>query len=133
MFLFSCLVFLCYRVQVIVCVFVCVCVCTSTCVHTCTRADHSELPLAFVLKTYMSYCCLSEMLGFPGGSVGKKLPANAGDTGPIPGLGRSPGESNGYPFQYSCLGNLTDRGAWRATICGTRVGHNLATKPNLKH
>ena len=41
--------------------------------------------------------------GFPGGSV-KNLPANAGDTGSIPGLGRSPGEGNGNPLQYSCLG-----------------------------
>ena len=41
----------------------------------------------------------------------KNLPANAGDTGSIPGLGRSPGEGNGNPFQYSCLGNPIDRGA----------------------
>ena len=49
------------------------------------------------------------------------LPANAGDTGDlglIPGLGRSPGEENGNPLQYSCLGNPTDRGAWRATVQG---------------
>ena len=46
-------------------------------------------------------------------------PANAGDVrdeGLIPGLGRSPGEENGYPLQYSCLENLTDRGAWQATV-----------------
>ena len=43
--------------------------------------------------------------GFPGGSVVKKPPANAGDLGSIPGLGRSPGEGNGNPLQYSCLGN----------------------------
>ena len=45
----------------------------------------------------------------------KKLPANSGDTDSIPGSGRSLGEENGNPFQYSCLGNPTDRGAWRAT------------------
>ena len=45
------------------------------------------------------------MGGFPGGSVVKNLPANGGDTGSIPGLGRCPGEGNGNPFQYSCLGN----------------------------
>ena len=43
-------------------------------------------------------------------------PANAGDVGWIPGSGRSPGEGNSHPFQYSCLGNPTDRGAWRATV-----------------
>ena len=44
----------------------------------------------------------------------KDLPANAGDAGSIPGSGRSPGEGNGSPLQYSCLENLMDRGAWRA-------------------
>ena len=49
---------------------------------------------------------------------------------PIPGLGRSLGERNGNPFQYSYLENFMDRGAWRATVHGVaRVGHNLATKP----
>ena len=51
---------------------------------------------------------------FPGGSVVKNRPANsgdAGDTGSIPGSGRSPGERNGNPLQYSCLGNPMDRGA----------------------
>ena len=56
-------------------------------------------------------------LGFPGGSVVKKLPPNAGDTGLIPGLGRSPGAGNGNPFQYSSLGNSKDRGAWQTTVC----------------
>ena len=46
----------------------------------------------------------------------KNLSANAGDTGLIPGSGRSPGEGNGNPLQYSCLGNPKDRGAWWATI-----------------
>ena len=52
--------------------------------------------------------------GFPGGSVVKNLPANAGDSGDAgsnPGLGRSPGGGNGNPLQYSCLGNPMDRGA----------------------
>ena len=48
--------------------------------------------------------------GFTGGSVIKNPPANAGDTGSIPGSGRYPGEENGNPLQYSCLGNPTDRG-----------------------
>ena len=57
-------------------------------------------------------------MGFPGGSVVKNPPANAGDgrdVGSIPGSGRSPGEGNGYPLQYSCLGDPTDRVAWRST------------------
>ena len=79
----------------------------------------------------------------------KKLHVNAGDVrdpGLIPGLGRSPGEGNGNPLQYSCLENPMDRGAWRATIHriakgltqlkrlsmhahirSQRVGHDLAT------
>ena len=48
----------------------------------------------------------------------KTLPANAGDLGSIPGSGRSPGEGNGNPLQYSCLGSPMDRGAWWATVHG---------------
>ena len=56
-------------------------------------------------------------------------PANAGDVGSIPGLGRSPGGGNGTPLQDSCLGNPMDRGAWRTTVHGVaRIGHDLATK-----
>ena len=47
--------------------------------------------------------------GLPGGSEVKNPPTSAGDTSSIPGLGRSPGEGNGYPLQYSCLGNPMDR------------------------
>ena len=49
---------------------------------------------------------------------GKESTCNAGDLGLISGLGRFPGEGNGYPFQYSCLENPMDRGAWRATVHG---------------
>ena len=55
-------------------------------------------------------------LGFPGGSDGKASSCNAGDLGWIPGLGRSPGEGNGHPLQYSCLENSMDGGAWWATV-----------------
>ena len=50
--------------------------------------------------------------GLPWWLSGVESPCNAGDVGSISGLGRSPGEGNGIPFQYSCLGNPTDRGAW---------------------
>ena len=56
--------------------------------------------------------------GFPGGSAGKESACNAGDLGSIPGLGRSPGEGNGHPLQYSGLKNSMDRGAWQATVHG---------------
>ena len=60
----------------------------------------------------------------------KNLPASAGDTGLIPGLGRSPGVGSGKWLQYSCLENSMDRGAQQATVHGvSRVGHELATKP----
>ena len=69
------------------------------------------------------------IVGFPYSSVIKNPPANGGDAVSIPGSGRCPGEGNGHPFQYSCLG----RGAWEATVHGVaRVGHDLATKTRLR-
>ena len=59
-------------------------------------------------------CCVS----FPGCALVKNPPANAGDVGCIPGLGRSPGGGNGNPLQYSCLENPMDRGAWWVTVHG---------------
>ena len=56
--------------------------------------------------------------GFPGDSVVKNPPANAGDLGSIPGSGRSPGEGNGSPLQYSCLEKPKDRGTWWTTVQG---------------
>ena len=58
------------------------------------------------------------ILGFPGGSEGKASTCDEEDPGSIPGSGRSPGEGNGNPLQYSCLENPMDRGAWRATVPG---------------
>ena len=67
--------------------------------------------------------------GFPGSSVDKESACNAGDPGSIPRLGRSPGEGNGKPLQYSCLENPMDRD-WQATVNEvSRVGHDLAAKP----
>ena len=62
-----------------------------------------------------TYGCFRD---FPGGSDGKASAYNAGDLGSIPGSGRSPGEGNGNPLQYSCLESPMDRGAWQATVHG---------------
>ena len=70
------------------------------------------------------------MSGFFHSSVGKESACNTGDLGLISGSGRSPGEGNGNPLQYSHLENPIDRGACQATDHGmARVGHNLETKP----
>ena len=60
----------------------------------------------------------------PGGSVVRNPPASAGDTGLIPGLGRSPGEGNDNPPQFSCLENPMDRRAWHATVQGVTKSHD---------
>ena len=59
----------------------------------------------------------------------KNLPANSGDADSIPVLGRSPGEGNGNPLQYSCLASLTNREAWRAAVHGVKgVRHDVVIK-----
>ena len=68
---------------------------------------------------------IADIAGFPGGSVVKNPPANAGDVGSIPGSRRSPGEGNGNPLQSSCLGNAMDREAWQVTVQShKRVRHD---------
>ena len=74
---------------------------------------YSELQHQFsVFKTKTTFSFRISM------SVVKNPPINAGDAGLIPGSGRSPGEGNGNPLQYSCLENAMDRGAWWALVCG---------------
>ena len=70
--------------------------------------------------------------GFPDDSVVKNLPAVAEDSGLIPGLGRSPGEGNNNPLQFSCFGNPMDRGAWQATVHGVTKSqrHDLQLNNN---
>ena len=75
-------------------------------------------PLIMSCFIYYFTSCPSYIMSFPGGSVVKNLPANAGDAGSIPQSGRSPGEGNGNPLQYSSLGNPIDRGAWQASVYG---------------
>ena len=74
--------------------------------------------------------------GLPWWLSGKESTCQAGNTGSIPGSGRSPGEENGNPLQYSCLGHPMDREAWQATVQGfARVRDNIVTKQqqqNLK-
>ena len=70
------------------------------------------------LYTKLYYPLIIYLLVLPGGSDSKESPHNAGDPGLIPDSGRSPGEGNGNPLQYSCLENSTDRGAWQATVHG---------------
>ena len=72
--------------------------------------SYPALPLSFIQHRLSSIKC------FPSGSDGKESACNAGDLGLIPGLGRSAGEGNGYPLQYSFLENSTDRGAWWAAV-----------------
>ena len=72
-------------------------------------------------------------MGFPHSSVGKESAYNAGDPSLIPGLGRSPGEGNGYPLLYSCLENPMDRGAWWATVHGVPKDSDMTEQLNNKN
>ena len=69
-------------------------------------------------------------MGFPSGAVVKNPPADAGEAGSIPGLGISPEEGNGNPFQSFCLENTMDRGAWWATAHGVAKELNLTWRLN---
>ena len=64
------------------------------------------------------YTPISYLMGFPGDPEGKASACSAGDPGLIPRSGRSPGEGNGNPLQYSCLENPMDREAWYTTVHG---------------
>ena len=80
-----------------------------------------EIPVQFLGQEDLlekGYVIHSSILGLPCGSDGKEFTYHAGDLGLIPGLGRSPGEGNGNPLQYSCLENPLDRGSWRAKVHG---------------
>ena len=83
--------------------------------------DCLPLFLHFLTSLIKLILWLKFFWGFPGGSVIKNPPVNAGDAGDVgsmPGSGRFPGGGNGNPLQYSCLGNPMDRGAWQATVHG---------------
>ena len=98
----------------------------------CTNKKTTTTRDSFVCTLVRNRILSLHYWGFPDGSESKESDCNAGDIrdmGSIPGLGRSPREGNGNPFQYSCLENPMDRGAWQATVHGVaRVGHDLVTK-----
>ena len=72
----------------------------------------------WISESFMDTDLMCLKKGFPGDSGGKDSVYNVGDLGSIPGSGRSPGEGNGIPLQYSCLENSMDRGTWQATVHG---------------
>ena len=82
------------------------------------RAENRDLALMHTVMVTLS-------LGFPGGSDSQESACNAEDLGSTPGSGRSPGEGNGDPPQYSCLENSLDRGAWQARVRGARKELNI--------
>ena len=79
-----------------------------------TTRKSSQLRSPHLISSYQ----MVNISQLPGSSDGKESACNAGDLGLIPELGRSPGEGNDYPLQYSCLENSMDIGAWRATVVG---------------
>ena len=100
------------------------------------KATHSSILAWKIPWTHSPWGCKESdvtftfTLGFPYSSVGKESACNAGHPGLTPMLGRYLGEGNGNSFQYSCLDNLMDRGAWQTTVYGVaRVRHDSATKP----
>ena len=89
-----------------------------------TESKHEGFPAMLQSKTEQQESCRG------GGSVVKNPSANAGDAVLIPESGRSPGEGNGNPFQYSCLGNPADRGAWWVTVPEVAKEADMAQRLN---
>ena len=86
------------------------------CIHCSQMSLLLQLDYEHHMNNSYHLSSLFEYLGFPGGSEVKASACNAGDLGSIPGSGKSPGEGNGNPLQYSCLENPMDGGAWWAYI-----------------
>ena len=92
------------------------------------KSDHISL----LLKS-SNWVHLTSLRSFPGGSDGKESPCNTGNPCSVPGWGRSPGEGNGNPLQYSCLENSMDRGTWQGTVHGiTKSWTQLSDYHSLK-
>ena len=84
-----------------------------------------QMPFPYWLRPGVTQVQIESFTGFSGGSNDKESACSAGDLVLIPGSGRSPGEGNGYPLQYSCLENPMDRQAWQAIVHGfARVSHD---------
>ena len=94
----------------------------DTNMHTCTRYKYAH-----------THVHIHTCMGFPGHSVVKNLPVNVGDTGSIPGSGRSPGKQNGKLLQYSCLGNPMDRGTWWVTVRGVAKSETQLSTQQLNN
>ena len=91
---------------------------SSECLPQSFSGHLKSLTQSCPLKSVTHQCVPGGSGGFPGGSDGKTSACSAEDPGSIPGSGRSPGEGNGNPLQYSCLENSMDGGAWWATVHG---------------
>ena len=98
-------------------------------VGSCLKGRNIQSMLLYAVVQFLLRFNLHLLLGFPGGSVVKNLPANAEDAGLIPGSKGSPG--NGNSLQYFCLENVIDRGAWWATVHG--VTKSQTDWSNLAH
>ena len=83
---------------------------SSSKIHFCYIIISTEFKEKHTLEQDELFCCV--IISFPSGSCGIESACSVGDPGSVPALGRSPGEGNGNPLQYSCLENSTDREAW---------------------
>ena len=100
--------------------------CPTVCRLDLSFPTRNQILVLCIGKWILKHWTIEEILtiklflikGFPGGSEVKASASNTGDLGSIPGLGRSPGEGNGNPLQYSCLEKPMDGGAWWATVHG---------------
>ena len=89
---------------------------------------NAYMMLIYLYNKYLFCNSMLLTIGFPGGSVVQNPPANTGNVDSIPGSGRSPGEGNGNPLQYSCLQNPMDRGAWQATVQGVAKSQSTPSR-----
>ena len=96
------------------------------------RKGHKVLATLNTETIFLFYCYFG-WTDFLGGSDGEASNCNPGDPGLIPGSGRSPGEGNGYPLQYSCLENSMDREAWQATVHGVLEAGTYFSQHSSKH
>ena len=108
-------------------------ICTSLSLSRFTHKVDYHIPTSCKFNIYLHLLKLYLKKGSPGGLDSKESTCNAGDRGSVPGLGRSPGEGNGSPLQYSRLENPMDRGAWWAMVHGVAESQarlkRLTTQP----